>query len=100
MIVTIEWMGLTLTAECDYEPYVPARISGPPEDCYPSEGGYAEITDLKCGKDDASFLLQSADIREELDDLAYAACEDSIQSDRESAAESAAEDRALERRYG
>lgn len=24
-----------------YEPYVPAKISGPPENCYPAEGGYA-----------------------------------------------------------
>jgi len=24
-------------------PFVPERISGPPEDCYPSEGGYAEV---------------------------------------------------------
>jgi hypothetical protein len=24
-----------------YEPYVPAKISGPPENCYPEEGGYA-----------------------------------------------------------
>lgn len=24
----------------DIEPYVPARIGGPPEDCYPAEGGY------------------------------------------------------------
>lgn len=23
----------------DIEPYVPARLSGPPEDCYPAEGG-------------------------------------------------------------
>lgn len=26
----------------DYEPYVPAKLSGPPEDCYPAEGGSAE----------------------------------------------------------
>ena len=26
----------------DYERYRPAYISGPPEDCYPSEGGYGE----------------------------------------------------------
>lgn len=24
-----------------YEPYVPGKISGPPENCYPPEGGYA-----------------------------------------------------------
>ena len=27
--------------EDGYEPYVPAQISGPPENCYPEEGGYA-----------------------------------------------------------
>lgn len=33
----------------DYEPYVPAYISGPPENCYPAEGGTAdyEILDRK-----------------------------------------------------
>lgn len=30
-----------------YEPYVPAYISGPPEDCYPDEGGYSEWEVLK-----------------------------------------------------
>ena len=25
----------------DVEPFVQGRLSGPPEDCYPSEGGYA-----------------------------------------------------------
>jgi hypothetical protein len=28
---------------CGYaQPYVPARTNGDPDDCYPSEGGYAE----------------------------------------------------------
>lgn len=33
----------------DYEAYVPARVSGPPEYCYPAEGGVAdyEILDRK-----------------------------------------------------
>ena len=33
----------------DYEGYVPAYTSGPPENCYPSEGGYGdyEILDRK-----------------------------------------------------
>ncbi len=26
----------------DYEGYTPAYISGPPENCYPAEGGYGE----------------------------------------------------------
>lgn len=26
-----------------YEPYVPAKISGPPENCYPAEGGFATV---------------------------------------------------------
>ena len=33
----------------DYEGYTPAYISGPPENCYPAEGGYGgfEILDRK-----------------------------------------------------
>ena len=26
-----------------YEPFVPAKVSGPPEQCYPAEGGCAEV---------------------------------------------------------
>ncbi len=26
----------------DYEGYTPAYVSGPPENCYPSEGGYGD----------------------------------------------------------
>ena len=46
--------NLTLTLDDDsevelevegyIEPLTPARISGPPEDCYPAEGGFAEIS--------------------------------------------------------
>jgi len=32
----------------DIEPYVPAYISGPPENCYPEEGGYAEPGPGEC----------------------------------------------------
>lgn len=30
----------------DYTPYDPGRTSGPPENCYPPEGGDAEITSI------------------------------------------------------
>lgn len=32
-----------LTVEYDAEPYIPARVSGPPEHCHPAEGGTVEI---------------------------------------------------------
>ena len=28
-------------------PYIPARISGPPEDCYPAEGGEVELIEAR-----------------------------------------------------
>lgn len=43
----------------DIEPYVPGKISGPPEDCYPPEGGY--VTDLiafKPGTDEVVELTE------------------------------------------
>jgi len=32
-----------------WEPYVPAKLYGPPEHCYPSEGGYGDykVCDLR-----------------------------------------------------
>jgi hypothetical protein len=39
-----EWVEYEYEIESDsYEPYVPAKISGPPENCYPAEGGYASL---------------------------------------------------------
>jgi hypothetical protein len=38
-----------IVAVTDYEAYTPAYVSGPPENCYPSEGGYGgyEVLDRK-----------------------------------------------------
>lgn len=69
-IVTFQYAGLTLTADAHIEPYVPGRYSGPPEDCYDSYGGWAEIRTLKCGAADATFLLGS-DWGGELNDACY-----------------------------
>ena len=86
-------MGLEFDAEVDYEPYRPAQLYGPPENCSPAEGGTAEITALRCGKFDALFLLDG-DSADELNDAAYDACIAHEQYERESAAEARAEDRA------
>lgn len=51
----------------DIEPYVPARTYGPPEDCYPAEGGC--VTDLVALKAGTSEIIDlTADEREEVAD--------------------------------
>jgi hypothetical protein len=43
-LINGEYIEYEYEVEADsYEPYVPARISGPPEDCYPAEGGTADV---------------------------------------------------------
>lgn len=43
--------GYGAEVECEVEftrsPVVPARTSGPPEDCYPAEGGETEIVSVR-----------------------------------------------------
>lgn len=39
-----EEVELTITGEA--EPYIPAKIMGPPENCYSAEGGTASIIDV------------------------------------------------------
>lgn len=47
--VTGEEYEVELTVCGRVNGYVPARISGPPEDCYPAEGGYVEdVTAFFC----------------------------------------------------
>jgi hypothetical protein len=35
---------VNLRAEFDIEPFIPGRLSGPPEYCYPNEGGFATVS--------------------------------------------------------
>jgi len=54
--------GITLEVEYDATPFVPGYISGPPENCYPDEGGEIEITKV-CqlgGTEDLTEVLLSA----------------------------------------
>ena len=39
------------------EPFVPGFISGPPEACYPDEGGTAELSSVEIGGDDVEFTF-------------------------------------------
>ena len=97
MKITFNLYGLTFVAEADYERLVPARISGPPEHCSPAEGGWADITELSANGVEAMVLMES-DLADALNDAAYEACVEQVASDRESAQEDRAAERAYERR--
>ena len=43
-LINEEYVEYDYEIEYEYEPYMEGRISGPPEQCYPSEGGYATFS--------------------------------------------------------
>ena len=51
-----------------WEYYTPAKLSGPPEDCYPDDGGYGEweVCDLNGNRNDALAEKMSD---EDIDDI-------------------------------
>jgi len=51
-------------------PFVKGRSNGPPEQCYPDEGGYIEDVEVWHAKEDITSLL-SDDILEDVTDIAY-----------------------------
>ena len=57
-IETPDGLEFEVTLTGDLVPYTPVKISGPPEQCYPAEGGYVEdmIATVYCGPStDGSF---------------------------------------------
>ncbi len=66
--------GLLFSAIVEIEPYIPAKIFGKPENCYPREGGDIRFIKLECEGTDAKFLLRS-DLGYEIEvaamDIAY-----------------------------
>lgn len=83
-----EGSDLTITVACEVYPYVPARTSGPPEDCYEAEGGDVDI-DSATDPDGREVDLSDAEIGRVIE-LAHEAAE----ADAEDRAAFAAEHRA------
>lgn len=79
--------------EFNSSPYVPAKISGPPEHCYPAEGGDVEIESIFIGEFEVSDVISEA-TRDKLQDLAEEAAPELEAEALASAEEYAAEARA------
>ena len=60
-----------LELECNLfiEPYTPACISGPPENCYPAEGGYAILENAYLDWDGKSVDVLSCLTEKEIDKI-------------------------------
>lgn len=80
MNITFKAIGLTFNAEVEHCPVIPGRYSGPPEDCYPDEGGETEVLTITCNGIDASFLRDS-EIWEDIESAAAEAAEAASSSD-------------------
>ena len=79
-------------------PYVPARISGPPENCYPAEGGEVEIESICIGEFEVSDIISDS-VRAKLQEMCEEAAPECERDERDSALADAAEARAFDRDY-
>lgn len=82
--------------EFDSSPYVPAKVSGPPEHCHPAEGGEVEIESITIGGFEVSDII-SESVRDKLQSMCEEAAPELEAEERDSALADAAEARAFER---
>ena len=79
--------------EFNASPYIPAKISGPPENCHPAEGGEVEIESIAIGGFEVTDVI-SESVRDKLQIMAEEAAPELEAEARESAEAEAAEARA------
>ena len=77
-------------------PYVPARISGPPENCYPAEGGEVEIESICIGEFEVSDIISDS-VRQLLQTKCEEAAPECEKEERDSALADMAEARYYDR---
>ena len=71
---TVSYADVNLTVNFYATKPVPARLYGPPEDCYPAEGGEVELDTIYLGEWEVSSLLSPdvlAHIQTELEEYLY-----------------------------
>lgn len=93
MLKTITVAGLDFEVEFDGLPFVPAKCYGPPEDCYPAEGGEAEILGICLNGVEVSDVLSDWALNQIQEQLTEYLCTDHEREAREAAAERRWEER-------
>lgn len=78
--------------EFNSTPYKPAKISGPPEQCYPAEGGEVEIESISIGDFEVSDIISDS-VRQLLQTKCEEAAPECEQEERDSALADMAEAR-------
>lgn len=77
-VVTLEHAGMEFVIYVDYYPVIPGRFSGPPEDCYPDEGGeindwhFMEVNVLDVDEVNLDDLPSQSDLIDEALEIAIA----------------------------
>lgn len=76
--VNLTILGRECVADCHYEPHVPGRFTGPPELCYPDEGGYVVIEGVREGETDLMEWFEglSEGVQAAAEETCFAACEE------------------------
>lgn len=87
---TFEVNGVEFDVEFSATPYVSAKISGPPENCYEAEGGEVEIESICIGDWEVSDII-SAQVLDKLQQLCEEAAPELIQDEADCAKADAAE---------
>ena len=81
-----ETVELTLQAELYIEPFVRGKYSGPPENCYPDEGGTAEIEGpVLVQNEEGKFVPWDGQLtKDEISDVETKGYEDWVQAQEDS----------------
>jgi hypothetical protein len=92
---------IDVLVQVDYEPYVPAKTYGPPENCYPAEGGGHEVLRiLRDMSGDGDWEeIDSYPLPESVESYLAQCVEDKLKEMDEEAAEAKAEAQAERRSY-
>lgn len=93
---TFEVNGVEFDVEFSATPYVPAKISGPPDNCHEAEGGEVEIESISIGDWEVSDVI-SDDVKEKLLDKCRDAAPELLADEADCAMADAAEAAAADR---